>query len=219
MVSMRSIAATDAELPATIPVCAPADPDRKGPGRPRSARVDEAIITAVIELLADGTPAESLSIEAVAAKAGVGKATIYRRWANKDALLVDAVASLKGPLPELAGESVRDDLIVLLRPAGRPPMTRAAQVLPCLISELKRSPMLNQVYQRVVEPRRQLMREVLRRGIAGGELRDDMNIEVVMALLVGPMMAQNMFNWNPALDTAKLPEQILDTIWPAIAVC
>jgi hypothetical protein len=33
------------------------------------------------------------------------------------------------------------------------------------------------------------------------------------------MMAQNMFNWNPALDTAKLPEQILDTIWPAIAVC
>lgn len=217
MAPMTSTTATDAGLPATIPVIAPADPDRKGPGRPRSARVDEAIISAVIDLLAEGTTAESLSIEAVAARAGVGKATIYRRWANKDALLVDAVASLKGPLPDLVGESVRDDLVVLLRPVGRPPMTQAAQVLPCLIAELKRSPMLNQCYQRIVEPRRELMREVLRRGIASGELRPDFDLEVVMAVLVGPMMAQNMLNWNPALDTAKLPEQIVETVWPAIA--
>ena len=84
---------------------APADPDRKGPGRPRSVRADEAIIAAVIDLLADGTTAEALSIEAVAARAGVGKATIYRRWPNKDALLLDAVASLKGGVPEIEGHS------------------------------------------------------------------------------------------------------------------
>src|SRR5687768_10175832 len=95
---------------------APADPDRKAPGRPRSARADEAIIEAVLALLADGVSADQLSIEAVAARAGVGKATIYRRWSNKEALLVDAVASLKGPLPELAGVSVREDLLTLLRP-------------------------------------------------------------------------------------------------------
>src|SRR4051794_11575396 len=95
------------------------DQDRKGPGRPRSARADEAILGAVVDLLADGTTAEALSIEAVAARAGVGKATIYRRWANKDALLVDAVASLKGPLPEISGDSVREDLLTLLRPVGR----------------------------------------------------------------------------------------------------
>src|SRR5437764_1460247 len=106
----------------------PADQERKAPGRPRSARADEAIIEAVLDLLADGTPAESLSIEAVAAKAGVGKATIYRRWANKEALLVDAVASLKGELPRLAGESVRDDLIALLRPVGTPSHTRVGAV-------------------------------------------------------------------------------------------
>ncbi len=93
--------------------------DRKGPGRPRSARVDEAIIHAVIDLLTAGTTAEALSIEAVAARAGVGKATIYRRWPNKDALLVDAVASLKGPLPQITGESVLADLVTLLRPVGR----------------------------------------------------------------------------------------------------
>jgi AcrR family transcriptional regulator len=221
-------ATTDTWLPATKPAPPPAggtvfadsataDPDRKGPGRPRSARVDEAIVSSVIDMLVEGIGAESLSIEAVAARAGVGKATIYRRWANKDALLVDAVASLKGPLPEVAGESVRDDLVALLRPVGRSTTTKAATVLPCLIAELKRSPMLNQCYQRIVEPRRQLIRDVLWRGIGKGELRPDFDVEVVLALLVGPVLVQSMLNWNPALDGEKLPEQIVDMVWVAIA--
>ena len=133
-----------------------ADPDRKGPGRPRSARVDEAIIDAVIELFSEGVTAEALSIEAVATRAGVGKATIYRRWVNKDALLVDAVGALKGPLPEIGGMSVREDLVALLRPVGRK-AAHSAAVLP-VISELKRSPKLNEVYQKIIEPRRELMR-------------------------------------------------------------
>src|SRR2546430_2040846 len=67
----------------------------RAPGRPRSVRVDEAIIDAVLDLLADGS-IESLSIEAIAARAGVGKATLYRRWSNKDDLLLDAIRTLKG---------------------------------------------------------------------------------------------------------------------------
>jgi AcrR family transcriptional regulator len=193
------------------------DTDRKGPGRPRSARVDEAIIEAVLDLLAEGVTAEALTIEAVAAKAGVGKATIYRRWVNKDALLIDAVAALKGPLPEIGGLSVRDDLITLLRPVGRQPAARVASVLPCLISELKRSPTLHACYLAVIEPRRELMRSVLRRGMASGELRDDLDIEVVMAMLVGPMLAQSVVNLNPSLDRDTLPERLVDTVWPAIA--
>ena len=197
---------------------ASADPDRKGPGRPRSVRADEAIIAAVIDLLADGTTAEALSIEAVAAKAGVGKATIYRRWPNKDALLLDAVASLKGGLPELDGQSVREDLITLLHPVGRhETSSTAARVLPCLISELKRSPLLNQCFQRVTEPRRQMMRDVIRRGMDSGELRPDLDLDVVMAMLVSPMLAQSVFDWNPRLDREKLPTQLVDAIWPAIA--
>lgn len=197
---------------------APADPDRKAPGRPRSARVDEAILTSVIDMLAGGTTAEALSMEAVAARAGVGKATLYRRWPNKDALLVDAVASLKGPVPEIVGLSVRDDLISLLHPVGRREATSAARVLPCLITELKRSPLLNECYQRIIEPRRERMRDVIRRGIAAGELRADLDLEVVMAMLVGPMLAQSVFDFNPHLDREKLPEQLVDAIWPAIAV-
>src|ERR1700741_4756609 len=98
----------------TLSVAVGADQNRKGPGRPRSPRVDEAGKGAVFELLSAGQSADAISIEAVAAKAGVGKATIYRRWPNKEALLIDAVTMMKGPLPEPSGESVRDDLVMLI---------------------------------------------------------------------------------------------------------
>jgi AcrR family transcriptional regulator len=191
--------------------------DRKAPGRPRSARADEAIIEAVIDLLEEGTAAETLTIEAVAGRAGVGKATIYRRWPNKEALLVDAIASLKGPPPEIGGESVRADLITLLSPVGHNTPARASTVLPCLISELKRSPMLRQCYQRIVEPRRELMRQVLRRGIDHGELRAGIDVEVVMTMLVGPMLAQTVLDWSSDLDRDTLPERLVAAVWPAIS--
>jgi len=195
----------------------PADQERKAPGRPRSARADEAIIEAVLDLLADGTPAEALSIEAVAAKAGVGKATIYRRWANKEALLVDAVASLKGELPRLAGESVRDDLIALLRPVGTPSHTRAVKIMPCLLSELHRSPELYRCFQKITEPRRELMRQVLQRGIDQGELRADLDLELVLVILVGPVIAQSILAWPPAVHQRNLPQRLVDAVWPALA--
>ena len=130
----------------------------------------------------------------------------------------DAGRADEGPLPEIGGVSVRDDLCALLRPVGQnTSMIRSSSVLPCLIPELRRSPHLHQVYQRIIEPRRELMRGVFRRGIASGELRADLDIEVVMAMLVGPLLAQSVVNWNPDLDRATLPERLVDAIWPAIA--
>src|ERR1700755_2004368 len=99
----------------TVSADAGAAQERKAPGRPRNAQADEAILEAVLELLSAGHSAAAISIEAVAAKAGVGKATIYRRWPNKEALLIDAVQAMKGPLPEPAGRSVREDLLMLVK--------------------------------------------------------------------------------------------------------
>jgi AcrR family transcriptional regulator len=192
------------------------DEARRAPGRPRSARVDEAIIEAVLDLMAAGTTVEALSMEAVAARAGVGKATIYRRWPNKEALVVDAIGSLKGPLPELTGESIREDLLTLLRSTIKVRASRAGRIMPCLIPELQRNPELQRQYQRIAEPRREHMRQVLRRGVAEGQLRADLDIEVAAALLNAPMIVQNVLNWNPALDTAKLPEQIVDALMPSM---
>jgi AcrR family transcriptional regulator len=197
---------------------APADHDRKSPGRPRSARADEAIIMAVLELLSEGTAAETLSIEAVAGRAGVGKATIYRRWPNKEALLVDAVATLKGPPPTLAGTSVRDDLITLLRPSPHGGgQSLAGRIVPCLLSEMQRSEVLNRCYQRVLAPRRELMRQVLQRGIDSGELRGDLDVEMIMTLLAAPSLIRLIFPWNQQrYDPATLPERVVDVLWPSM---
>ena len=73
-------------------------PAARRPGRPRSERADRAIIDAALSLFAE-RGVEGLCIEEVAARAGVGKATIYRRWPGKEDLLLDALAALKTPFP------------------------------------------------------------------------------------------------------------------------
>ena len=197
---------------------APADQDRKGPGRPRSARADEAIIEAILDLLAEGTSFEALSIEAVAARAGVGKATIYRRWPNKEALLVDALATVKGGPTQLTGGSVREDLIALLAPVGRPEHNRAGQIMPCLLAEMQRSPELRGIYLRITEPRREMIRTVLRRGMAEGTVRPDIDLDTTIALLVSPLTTQSLMHWSPVNNREELVERVIDALWPAIAV-
>jgi AcrR family transcriptional regulator len=112
-----------------------------------------------------------LCIEKVAARAGVGKATIYRRWPGKEDLLLDALASLRAPLPKPKGQSVRDDLVALLdamRAESVDP--RQARQFALLLGEGARYPRLIERYvEAVIEPRRDVFRAVLRRGVATRE--------------------------------------------------
>ena len=125
----------------------------RSPGRPRSIRADEAIIEATLDLLAEGSTLEALSIEAIAARAGVGKATIYRRWAGKDALLLRrAAAGSRASHRSPAGHSVRDDLVLLVGAVGQNVDPRAAKIMPCLVPEVNRSPDHFQLYQNIIEP-------------------------------------------------------------------
>jgi len=196
----------------TVSVTGEADQDRKAPGRPRDARADSAILDAVIALLSGGQSATSISIEAVAAKAGVGKATIYRRWPNKEALLIDAVATMKGPLPEPRGESAREDLIMLVAGMRNVRSEKYGKATACLLPELVRSPEMLRVYQGVVEPRREVMRGVLRRGIETGELRADLDLELTLLMLSGPALAQNMLRWNPQVADEGFAEALVDAV-------
>jgi AcrR family transcriptional regulator len=186
------------------------------PGRPRSSRAHDAIIEAVLEFLAAGTTVEALSIEAVAGRAGVGKATIYRRWPHKEALVLDAVASVKEPVPELPGRSVREDLILLTRAIGTPRDTRAGQILPCLIPELRRSGRLREAYLELAESRRDVTRGVLRRAIAAGTLRPDTDVELTVVLLAGPMTA-TLLGSAPRLDTNRLAERVVDAVLAGVS--
>jgi len=196
----------------TVGTASESGQERKAPGRPRNAQADEAILDAVLELLSGGQSAAGLSIEAVAAKAGVGKATLYRRWANKEALLVDAVAAMKGPMPEPAGESVRDDLVMLIRANRTGRARRYGKVTACLLPEYNKDDELRRMYQKIVEPRREVMRGVLRRGVANGELRADLDIELTLVMLSGPSMVQTMLSWNPRVPEEGFAEALVDAV-------
>ncbi|MEO3746668.1 TetR/AcrR family transcriptional regulator [Plantactinospora sp. B5E13] len=189
----------------------------RAPGRPRSIRADEAILEAALDLLAEGSAVETLSIESIASRAQVGKATIYRRWSGKEALLQDALRRLKPPPPEPPGDSVREDLIMLVSPTAQNADPRIGQIMPCIMPTLNRSPEQYRLYQDVVEPRRRMLREVLRRGIRLGEIRADIDVELVVSLLTAPLVMQRVLRANPHLDETDLPIRIVDTVIAGIA--
>jgi AcrR family transcriptional regulator len=168
------------------------EPDAgRRPGRPRSEQADRAIIDAALDLFAESGP-EGLCIEKVAARAGVGKATIYRRWPGKEDLLLDALAAVKVPLPEPKGKSVRQDLAALLDAMRLDTVDpRRARLSALLLGEGARYPRLIERYvATVVEPRRDVVRSVLRRGVATGELREDIDIEAAVYMLTGAVLAR-----------------------------
>jgi AcrR family transcriptional regulator len=189
------------------------DPDKRTPGRPRSARAEQAIIDAVLDLINENVAIEALSMEAVAAKAGVGKATIYRRWSSKEELIVDAAASLKLPVPDLVGESVRDDLVTLLTSMGPSASAQRREgVFSCLSSQVQRSPELQVWYMKVIEPRRERVREVLRRGVAEGVLRADLDVEVTLTVLSAPMTGRPIGGLQTQIDRVELAERVVDAV-------
>jgi AcrR family transcriptional regulator len=185
--------------------------DRK-PGRPRSEQAEQAIIDAALELFAE-RGVEGVCVEAVAARAGVGKATIYRRWTSKEDLLIAALGSLKSPMADPQGATVREDLVelldVMLRDANDP---RYARQFAMLHGEGERYPrLMARYYETVVEPRREVIRTVLMRGIDRGELRADLNVGVAMLTLTGTVMARGKNDSSPASPgfSAQVVDELL----------
>ena len=186
------------------------------PGRPRSARAERAILDAALDLFAESGMA-GVCMEAVAARAGVGKATIYRRWPGKEDLLLDALSLLKSPLPEPRGGSVREDLVAMLRvmcqDAADPTRMRRYALL---LGEGEKYPRILQRYkQTVAEPRREMIRSVLRRGIASGELRPDADVEVAMFMLTGAVISRSKHDAEPI--TPDYAERVVDQVLLGLA--
>jgi AcrR family transcriptional regulator len=179
------------------------DPDARDatrrPGRPRSERAEQAILDAALEAVAE-CGIDGVRCEDVATRAGVGKATLYRRWQGKEDLLIAAFASLKSPLPQPRGTSARADLTAMLDVmAADAEDPRYAQQFALLHGEAQRYPRLVARYrEQVAEPRRELIRSVLRRGIETGELRADTDVEVAMLLLTGAVLARGKQDPCPA---------------------
>ncbi|MEU6171802.1 TetR/AcrR family transcriptional regulator [Streptantibioticus parmotrematis] len=200
----------------------PPEPLDGGPtrrGRPRSADAEQAILQAALDLLSEGTDLGAISINAIAARAGAGKNTVYRRWPNKDALLVDALASLNQPIPEVTGKSVRENLIrVLSVTITRLQDTRATQIINGVMAAGMKYPQLRQrYYADVIEPRREVLRQVLRSGIANGELRPDIDPDIIGSMLTGSLILRSIEGTVPQGLPEEIATGLADTILHGIS--
>ena len=178
------------------------------PGRPRSVRAERAIHDATLQILIE-QGYEGMSIEAVAARAGVGKATIYRRYAGKDALVAAALRTLN-PMPEVAlpdTGSVRSDFRLLIeRFAATTFGTILGPMIVRLLSAVITNPDLQPIFiENVIAPRQAAALAVIQRGVERGDLRHDLDIHRTLDMLVGAIIYRVLFGGGP-------PENLPETI-------
>ncbi|WP_326669713.1 TetR/AcrR family transcriptional regulator [Streptomyces sp. NBC_01257] len=187
----------------------PGDDSEPRRGRPRSAAAERAILDAVVALLEAGEPLAGLSIERIARTAGVGKATIYRRWADKEELFVDVLRDIEPPEPEVSGTGGLGDLRVLLESMRtRGLAQRSSVLLHNVFAQMKSHPRLWAEYQcTVIAPRRAAMLAAVGRAVTAGELRGDTDVELMDDLFLGPMLVRTIHR-----PDAPLPEDLADRI-------
>jgi AcrR family transcriptional regulator len=188
-------------------------------GRQRDPRADAALIEAVLDLVGDGATLSGLSLSAIAEHAGVSRNSLYRRWKTKEALYLDVLAAVNRPLPELVGRSAREDVSDLLAVlAERVGDRRASVLLRALNSELDAFPELHKRYfSEVVAPRREAMNRALQRGIAAGEIRPDIDVDLVSETLVAPLLARMSRGEIGDLDPVGTSQRITALIFAGIA--
>jgi AcrR family transcriptional regulator len=189
-------------------------------GRPRSEKARKAILDAAAELLLD-RGLSAVSMDAVAERAGVSKATIYRWWPTKETLALDALytewdAVRTSPRDT---DSLRGDLLALLRPWARLAGSRPyGRVIGALITKAQSDPEFAAEYrQHVIEPRRDQARAIFRRAIERGEIRADTKIEVALDLLYGALYHRMLHGHAPLNDrfTKDVVDMALSGIRPA----
>jgi AcrR family transcriptional regulator len=191
------------------------------PGRPRSARADAAIAQATFEMLMEHG-FTGLSVEAVAERAGVSKATIYRRAASKAELVITAIEStgLRLPEPPDTG-SFRGDLLALGRQQAREAKQSGVPVLtfPRVLAEAALSaPELHRVLKKgIVDPRTSVVEQLVRRGMERGELRADLDVEMTVHLLLGALIFTGLRNGRGWTEEPRAPERVVDTLLAGIA--
>jgi AcrR family transcriptional regulator len=180
-------------------------------GRPRSDEVHRKILDAARELLSeDGF--NDLRLEHVAARAGVGKATIYRRWGSKEALAQALLAELAAPHIAVAqSDDTRAELLAaVVNPMRAVTDTPFGPVIRALLSQIAVNRTLGDPFRAtVVQARRDEIARVIARGIARGDLRPDADPELATELLVGPVYFRLMFGGELTLGFAN---RIVDNV-------
>lgn len=195
---------------------------QRKPGRPRSAQAHKAILDATLELLAQ-EGFQGLSIEDIAARAGVGKTTIYRRWSSKDELVIDAIHEIQVDLTTVDTGNFRNDLVILFKAANQGIMTHPLlpQLVLRLISEFQANPEIFQVFlTQLLIPRIQRFVYMVEQAQARGEIRRDIDWTLALELITGPIFIHLLISHYlaPSMSSSddKWIEQMIDAVMDGI---
>jgi len=181
-------------------------------GRPRSEESEEAILAATIELLSEKT-LRDISMEEIARKAGVGKATIYKWWPSKAYVALDAFlkkANQMMPTPDTG--SARRDILEQLRATMVFYRSPAGRVLGQFVAESQIDKGFASLFrERFLKPRREASRVVFNRGVQRGEIEQNLNWELVLDMMFGSVVYRLIIGHNPLED--KLPDEMVSILF------
>ncbi len=198
--------------------------------RTRSTQAHKSVLQAAIQLMAE-RGIDAASMDAIAEKAGVSKATIYNHWADKDELLLEAMADLHGlrDRPDFDSGDTKADVIGVL--AHQPSQKRGLlqhQLMPHFMAYAARNPSFGIAWRKMaMEPPRQELTRLLTQAVARGELAPLPDLGLALALLLGPMLYHHIFVMNKgqcpqpdqqpdkAKNTAALAALVVDAFWNA----
>lgn len=177
-------------------------------GRPRSEEVHKAILVAALDEVSE-VGFRALTVDAIAARAGVGKTTIYRRWPNKAAVVMDAFLAQVGPDTDFP-ETPRaiDSMRLQLRTQAKAFRGKYGRLVKALIGEAQFDPELAQAFlERWRMPRRKMARRVFEEAIEQGDLRADIDIDATIDLLYAPLY------YRLQIDSGPISDSYIDTIF------
>jgi AcrR family transcriptional regulator len=186
------------------------------PGRPRSPQVDQAILAATLDELAE-VGYEAMSIEGIAARAGVGKTTIYRRWPSKEALVLAAIRGVQAEAPISDTGNLRADLLTMVSTAlalGTSSPLSQKLVFRAATSLAAQPDILQGLLTQLLPARFQDFAHLIERAKARGELRADLNTDVALGMIAGPIFYRWLLGEIVASTPppADLAEQIVEAI-------
>jgi AcrR family transcriptional regulator len=190
-------------------------------GRKRDHPKDQQILDAAIEVLSE-TGFDGMTIDMVAARAKAGKATVYRRWASKNELVLDAVACIKKAdletleIPDTG--TLRGDLIGMIRPPTIQDTEKKLKIMAALASMLSSAPELaDAANAAIVEPRAGINRMLLTRAIERGEISPDIDLQLV-ALISPSMVTYRSLLLRKPVDRDFLISVIDNVVLPAVGL-
>jgi AcrR family transcriptional regulator len=188
-----------------------ADAGVRGLGRPRDQHIDSEVVAAVLQVLRT-RGYRAVTIEGIARKVRCARTTLYRRWPSKRHLVAFAVLSEMGARPAADTGSLRADLLAAVATLLRAFAGPLGHALPGLVADMANDAELAQAIRaEVLAARRKSMRDAFVRAQQRGEVRDDLDIELMLDMLTGPFYYRTLFGHAPisARTTRDVVEYVL----------